>query len=337
MPIHEASERPEEESQDPSSPESTPGDPFPDSEALQASGNFSSVLFTDDNKEFCIRMSNYFISVKPGWDEKGRESRIMQLQFVLKGDLHFRLKNSDTRMLAEGQYTMYDMPSIGEINWFHPQNQHTTTLDVYFTPKYLKKPISSFPVLAGIMYKRRGRRSNMKMLLPGTVTPKIMEILRDIVDCRYMGGLRQLYIHCKVSELTLYALERMHLGPIETQYIHLKEYDVEKLHESREYLMRHMEDPPTLKQLAHKMGINDFKLKKGYKQLFGTTIFGDFHRARMEKAKQWLSEAKKSIMEVALSCGYKDASNFSRAFKEFFGETPGRTQKNSGLQLQKQV
>jgi AraC family transcriptional activator of pyochelin receptor len=315
MPIHDASER----------PPCTAGDPFPDSEALQASGNFSSVLFRDDNMQFCIRMSNYFISVKPGRDTPAREGRIMQWKFLLKGDLHFRLKNDEIKVLTEGQYTMFDMPSIGEIDWFHPQNTHTTTLDIYFTPNHLRKSISAFPVLGG----------NVNMLLPGMVTPQMMRILRCIVDCHYKGGLRQLYIQCKVSELSLYALERMSVGPADSEFIHLKEYDLEKLRESREYLMQHMEDPPTVKQLAHKVGINDFKLKKGYKQLFGTTIFGDFHRARMEKARQWLSETEKSIVETALSCGYKDASNFSRAFKEFFGETPGRIQKNVGLPVQK--
>jgi AraC-like DNA-binding protein len=132
----------------------------------------------------------------------------------------------------------------------------------------------------------------------------------------------------KMSMLLLLALERIISRPVEKEGgIHLKRYDLEKIHEAREYLLLNMENPPTLKELAHKMGINDFKLKKGYKQVFGTTIFGDFNRERMDKAIECLLEKHMSIADTALVTGYQDPPNFIRAFKAYFGSTPGEMRK----------
>ncbi len=75
------------------------------------------------------------------------------------------------------------------------------------------------------------------------------------------------------------------------------------------------------------MGLNDFKLKKAYKQLYGTTLYGDFHHARMERAKKLLEETSQSIVAIADLAGYKNVSSFSVAFKKYFGSTPGEFRK----------
>ena len=86
---------------------------------------------------------------------------------------------------------------------------------------------------------------------------------------------------------------------------------------------------PLLIHLAHKMGMNDFKLKKAYKQLYGTTLFEDFLHARMKKAKSLLEETEQSIVAIAEMAGYKNVSSFSVAFKKYFGQTPGGYRRTS--------
>jgi AraC family transcriptional activator of pyochelin receptor len=112
-----------------------------------------------------------------------------------------------------------------------------------------------------------------------------------------------------------------------SSYILLTKSDIEKIHASKEYLLLNMDNPPTLKELAHRMGMNDFKLKKGYKQVFGTTIFGDFNRSRMEKALFHLLHTELSLADISLLVGYQDSPNFIRAFRSWYGTTPGQVRK----------
>ena len=84
-----------------------------------------------------------------------------------------------------------------------------------------------------------------------------------------------------------------------------------------------MDNPCTLVELSHKVGINDFKLKKGFKQLYGTTVYEFLVDARMEKAKLLLLETETSIHEIAFVTGYKNLSSFITAFKKKMGYSPG--------------
>jgi YesN/AraC family two-component response regulator len=90
-----------------------------------------------------------------------------------------------------------------------------------------------------------------------------------------------------------------------------------------------MDEPLTLIALAHKMGLNDFKLKKGYKQLYGATLFEDFFHFRMQRARQLLQQTDHSIIAITEMIGYKNVSAFSVAFKKYFGDSPGTFRKLS--------
>jgi len=331
MPLDITSTKPVETYPVPSAPSSSDGNVFPNTEALQASGCFSSLLFYDHHcTDFCIRMSNYFVSADPGWYEKEDQDTILELQFALKGDLHYQLQDGIKLIMTEGQYNMLYSPSVRKISWFDSSNSHTTTLDIHFSPSYLQKMATDFPELAGLLEKRNRLLSSLLSTSPAQFSPDMLRVMNAIIDCNYTGDLRRVYMQSKVAELLLMALERiLHRRVEKKKTIKLRQYDVERLYESREYLMMHMENPPTLKELAHKVGINDFKLKKGYKLIFGSTIFEDFNRARMEKAKEYLAEKNKSMLEIALLTGYQDSSNFSRAFKGYFGFTPGTIKKHS--------
>ena len=156
----------------------------------------------------------------------------------------------------------------------------------------------------------------------------MLRMLHAIIDCPYTDDLRRTYLQSKTAVLLLLALEQLISRPTEQPAgIPLRKYDLEKLYEAREYLLHNIENPPTLKQLAHKVGLNEFKLKKGYKQVFGTTIFGDFNKVRMEEAKHYLLETEKSIADISLLAGYDDPPNFIRAFKHYFGTSPNRFRK----------
>jgi AraC-like DNA-binding protein len=102
----------------------------------------------------------------------------------------------------------------------------------------------------------------------------------------------------------------------------LRPADVECIHEARDILVRNLENPPSLLGLARQVGLNDTKLKRGFRQVFGATVFGYLQSKRMERGRQLLAEGKINVTEVAYEVGYSSRAHFSRAFTKQFGLNP---------------
>ncbi len=81
-------------------------------------------------------------------------------------------------------------------------------------------------------------------------------------------------------------------------------------------------DLPRLKELAQIAHTNEHKLKNGFKQLYGTTVFRFQADIRMKQAKILVANTIMSIKQIADQLGYKSAAHFSRSFKETFGTNP---------------
>ena len=92
----------------------------------------------------------------------------------------------------------------------------------------------------------------------------------------------------------------------------------------KEVLMKNMQSPPTLSQLATMAGINDYKLKKGFKEMFGNSVFGYLSDLRLHSARHELQQKKKTVSEIAFELGYSSIQHFSAAFKKKFDISPGR-------------
>jgi AraC-like DNA-binding protein len=102
----------------------------------------------------------------------------------------------------------------------------------------------------------------------------------------------------------------------------LQKHDVEKIYEAKSFVERHLNEPCSLLELSRHVGINDFKLKKEFKEIFGTTVFGYLNDLRMEEARRMLSEENRTINEVAKFVGYKNQTHFTVAFKKKYGILP---------------
>ena len=98
------------------------------------------------------------------------------------------------------------------------------------------------------------------------------------------------------------------------------QWEYEQFNYVRNYLVSDLTNPPTIEWLAKQVGINQSKLKKGFKQVFGKSIYAYFLTERMNKAKQLLME--NSVTETAVMMGYSNISHFSSAFRKQFGVLP---------------
>ncbi len=134
-------------------------------------------------------------------------------------------------------------------------------------------------------------------------------------------------MEAKVLELLLLQLEQLEPTGHTSIPLRLSAYDKNQLFYVKELLSQQLVTPPSLHELSKMAGINEFKLKKGFKQLFGTTVFGFMHDLRMEHARQLLLEYKQTVAEVASAVGYGHAHHFTAAFKKKFSELPGALNK----------
>ena len=100
------------------------------------------------------------------------------------------------------------------------------------------------------------------------------------------------------------------------------EADREKISRAREILLQQIGEPITIKELSRKVAINECYLKKGFKEMFGTTIFDFYQSQRMEHAKYLLYEKGLTVTEISVMLGYSSISHFSTAFKKHTGLKP---------------
>ena len=156
----------------------------------------------------------------------------------------------------------------------------------------------------------------------GWTTPSMLAAVQQILTCPYQGNVRQLYLESKTLELLALKLEQMRQPVAADNKITLKSDDIHRLYQARQILLTDIEHPPSLMELARQVGINDFKLKRGFRQIFGTTVFGCLYEYRMEQAKQLLDTHHLKVAQIAQTVGYANPSQFSAAFKRRFGFSP---------------
>lgn len=154
---------------------------------------------------------------------------------------------------------------------------------------------------------------------PIQITPGMQTALWQILQCPYQGLTQTLYLEAKSLELIALFLDAIDEGSTSQSVLHRD--DLERIHQARQILQSSFQTPPSLVDLARQVGLNDRKLKEGFRQTFNTTVFGYLTQQRMEKACQLLVQ-QRSVAAVAAIVGYASPTAFSGAFRRKFGVTP---------------
>lgn len=167
----------------------------------------------------------------------------------------------------------------------------------------------------------------------GAITGAMQTALQQILHCPFHGITKRIYLESKVWELMALLIEQeLHRyhdqrndqrndDDQRTSYS-LKPDDVDRIHQARAILLQRFDNPPSLIELARQVGLNDCTLKRGFRQVFGTTAFGYLHDYRLEQAKQLLEERQLNVSEIAHAIGFSNRSYFAAAFRKKFGATP---------------
>lgn len=112
------------------------------------------------------------------------------------------------------------------------------------------------------------------------------------------------------------------------QKVRLNSEDIKKIREARNFLLNNLDkELPPLKELALEFGTNTFKLKYGFKELYGISVFRFLRNERMRKAKMLIQGGNRSFKTIAYLCGFKSVPTFTNTFKSEFGHTPTELRK----------
>lgn len=200
-----------------------------------------------------------------------------------------------------------------------PKNTEYGTFDIHLPIHILQRYAGESAIVDRLLQDIATSQSSKLSETPILLSPSIYHIITQIKSCPFDGFTRKVYLESKVYEL----IALLHQQTLESErHIRLSHHDRDKIKHVADLIRDNLDSPLTVIELARLAGLNQTKLKIGFKQLFGTTIFGYLQELRMLTARSYLLDTDLSIQEISLLLGYNNSSNFSIAFKRFYGNTP---------------
>ena len=163
---------------------------------------------------------------------------------------------------------------------------------------------------------------NKKYYKDSIITPSMSVVLNQLLGFNLNTSIKSLYFKGKAYELLSLFFNRNEDADIEQCPFLADEENVAKLKRAKDIIIAQMAEPPTLQELSDTIGLSLKKLKEGFKQIYGDTVYSFLFDYKMEVARKLLESGDYNVNEVGLKVGYSTASHFIAAFKKKFGTTP---------------
>lgn len=205
--------------------------------------------------------------------------------------------------------------------WGVPGTHHSVSL--YCTLDFL---VQSLGLTASVstpgLNRLLGNISERLLCYQLPIKISLADIARQLMALPYEGYRRLLYAEAKVNELLCLCIDELLALRTESVMEMFTARELRMFEEVRRVLASNYSAPPTISELARLVGTNTTKLKRGFKLLYGMTIFEFGHQHRMQHALRLLAEEKLSVAAVAKQVGYQHQASFASAFKEHFAFLP---------------
>jgi AraC-like DNA-binding protein len=154
------------------------------------------------------------------------------------------------------------------------------------------------------------------------ISPSMAIVLSQMFHYTLNPSIKNLYYKGKGYELLSLYFNRNEDPNAEQCPFLIDEDNVMKIKKAKEIIIANMTEPPGLQELADEIGLNLKKLKMGFKQIYGDTVYGFLFDYKMDYARRLLDSGSYNVNEVGLKIGYSTGSHFIAAFKKKFATTP---------------
>jgi len=280
-----------------------------------AQGSYNEVLIEDG--VYVLKLQNDTV-------EKQRVTREIDSTFI---QFHFCLKGHAKFIFNEGMYAL----EVSEENSLLLYNtQMDLPMNMEMAPNSwmvsivmtIRKFHSLFSKEADyIPFLSTGNKEKKYYAQEG-VSPAIAVVLSQIMNYNLHPSIKELYIKGKVYELISLYFNKSTDADLEQCPFLVDEDNVKRIRQAKEIMISHMAEPPSLPDLAKEIGLSLKKLKEGFKQIYGDSVYSFLFDYKMEHARRLLATGQNNVNEVGLKVGYSTSSHFIAAFKKKYGTTP---------------
>ncbi len=251
--------------------------------------------------------------------EKDINSDYIQFHFCIKGLSKF--------IFNEGRYTL-NIQEENSLLLYNPQRDLPINLEV--DPNSwivsvlisIKKFHGLFSQEADYISFLNSDNKDKKYYKDGAITPSMAIVLNQLINYNLNQSIKSLYFKGKAYELLSLYFNRNEDTNVEQCPFLVDETNVIKIRKAKDIIIARMAEPPSLQELADEIGLNLKKLKEGFKQIYGDSVFSFLFDYKMEVARKLLEAGDDNVNEVGHKVGYSTSSHFIAAFKKKYGTTP---------------
>jgi AraC-like DNA-binding protein len=247
------------------------------------------------------------------------DSDYIQFHFCIKGSSQFVFNEGRYRLniLEENSLLLYnpqrDLPINLEIN------PHSWMVSVLIS---IKKFHGFFSHEADYITFLSEDNRDKKYYKDGVISPSMAIVLNQLINYNLNQSIKSLYYKGKAYELLSLYFNRSADADIEQCPFLVDETNVIKIRQAKDIIVSRMAEPPSLQELADEIGLSLKKLKEGFKQIYGDSVFSFLFDYKMEVARKLLEAGNDNVNEVGHKVGYSTSSHFIAAFKKKYGTTP---------------
>lgn len=240
---------------------------------------------------------------------------------------HFCLKGSSKFIFNEGRYAL-DILEENSLLLYNPQRDLPIHLEMQ-PNSWLVSILISIKKFHGLFSQEADYitflsddNKDKKYYKDGKISPSSAIVLTQLIHYNLNASIKNLYFKGKAYELLSLYFNRNEDANIEQCPFLVDETNVIKIRKAKDIIISRMAEPPTLQELSDEIGLNLKKLKEGFKQIYGDTVYSFLFDYKMEVARKLLESGEHNVNEVGLKVGYSASSHFIAGFKKKFGTTP---------------
>lgn len=251
--------------------------------------------------------------------ERQIDSSYIQFHFCINGSASFLFNNGSYTLNTEADTMLLLYNPQRHLPMYLELHPNAVMVSVIISIKKLHVLFSSDANYIGFL---SDDNKDQKYYSDNKISASMAVVLNQLLSFNLNSTVKPLYYKAKIYELLSLYFNKNESSDIEHCPYLANEDNVAKLKKAKAIIIAQMAEPPSLQELSETIGLSLKKLKEGFKQVYGDTVYGFLLNHKMEVARQLLESGQHNVNEVGLKVGYSTASHFIAAFKKKFGTTP---------------